>query len=323
MSGQVVGPLMHNFIRFVFRCLSTVAPKHAGNLAFWLFCRPTKASSVTPVQRAMITEAEKILQTAKVSMVPYGSTNDSAAGTVQTYTFEPELSIKGTVLLLHGWSSRATHMLAFVAPLLAQGQRVVLIDFPGHGQSSGRTFHLPLGVLAVHAVRDQLPVFDSVIAHSLGSAVATSLIAGSIEGYKAVPLKRLVLMSAPNSMPNIFRGFADMIGLSASARAVLNINVVRLSGNRLETFVGSEQIRKSSVPTLVLHDPEDKELPISEAHDLAQAGDMITIKEIQDVGHRRILYSPPAVQLATDFVHPSRWSDQLADDRAEPNPLSI
>lgn len=313
--------VLRRLIRLVFQLLSAVAPRTAGKLAFSLFCRPIKASKVTPVQRAMTQTAEGLLSKAKLQTVEFSGTANFAAGRVQTYTFEPAGEIVGTTLLVHGWSSRATHMLAFVEPLLSQGQRVIAIDLPGHGQSSERSFHLPMGVHALHAVRDQLTEFDCIIAHSLGGAVSTALIAGSVTPYQPILVKRLVLLSAPSSMPDIFKGFADMIGLNAAARSILDDNVLRLAGNPLEDFVGSRQLSQYSLPTLVLHDPEDAELPISEAYALAQAGTMVTVKEIEDVGHRRILYSPEATKLATEFVHPGTWENCSPENN--PDPITI
>ncbi|MBX2879018.1 MAG: alpha/beta hydrolase [Granulosicoccus sp.] len=302
MSGLILG-----LVRAAFRLLCVIAPRFAGNLAFRLFCRPVKASSVAPVQRAMSERSEKILNSAKLRTISIDAGFDNIQRTIQTYTFEPRSEITGTTWLLHGWSSRATHLLAFVEPLLAQNQRVITIDFPGHGRSSGRTFHLPLGVQTLHAVRDQLPAADSIIAHSLGGAVTTTAIAGGIKGYEPLLVKRLVLVSAPDSMPDIFQSFSDMIGLNATARSVLDHNVISLAGNPLETFVGSDQLNKTNIPTLLLHDPADKEMSIEEAYALAAAGDHVNLIEIDNVGHRKILYSTKAVQLATDFVNPSAW----------------
>ena len=45
---------------------------------------------------------------------------------------------KPCVLLVHGWNGRGTQMAGFVAPLIEQGYRVLTLDLPGHGDSSGR-----------------------------------------------------------------------------------------------------------------------------------------------------------------------------------------
>jgi len=289
-------------VRSLFRILSAVTPRIAGNLAFWLFCRPTPARKIRPVQNAMLGIASELLTKAKIRKIGFGDDNQPERETC-IYTFEPEGidDPVGTTLLLHGWSSRATHMLAFVRPLLAQGHRVIAVDLPAHGNAAGKSFHLPMGVEALHAIKKQTPQWTGIIAHSLGGAVATALVAGTIKGLEPVPVERLVLISAPNSIAKIFADFSAMLGLNVKAQSVLNSHVKRLSGNPLEKFIARRQLEKAGIATLVLHDPADKEVPIQEAFDLTDDSDFITFNIIQNAGHRRILYAPEAVELATSF----------------------
>ncbi|MBX2839247.1 MAG: alpha/beta hydrolase [Gammaproteobacteria bacterium] len=288
-------------VPLVFKALSAFAPRTAGHLGFKLFCRPLSAKRVNRVQRAVQPIAEELMAAATIDTLAFPEGNGTQRH-ITTYTFEPseQPAIK-TTLLLHGWSSRATHLLAFVPQLTQQGHRVVAVDFPAHGLSDGRTFHLPLGVRALHAVKDRFTDWDSIIAHSLGGPVATSLVSGAIEGFDPISVRRMVLISSPNSMPRIFAQYARMIGLSGVAENMLNGYVVDLAGNPLSSFIASEQLATSRVQTLVMHDPGDQEVPFSEAADLVKAGAHVQLQEVRDVGHRRILYSSDVIERAARF----------------------
>ena len=57
-----------------------------------------------------------------------------------------------------------------------------------------------------------------------------------------------------------------------------------------------------SVPTLVIHDRQDRELDFHHAEALAAAGPFVTLQETGGLGHRRILQAKPVVESVTRFV---------------------
>ena len=59
---------------------------------------------------------------------------------VQGYTIQGYEWGKGdkTIMLLHGWSGRATQWREFIGPLNKNGYKVVAIDGPGHGGVLGK-----------------------------------------------------------------------------------------------------------------------------------------------------------------------------------------
>ena len=73
-----------------------------------------------------------------------------------------------TVVLVHGWNGTSGDLSAFIAPLRDTGRRVVAIDLPAHGRSSGRFSDLTEAVDAVEAVLRREPGIEAVIAHSFG-----------------------------------------------------------------------------------------------------------------------------------------------------------
>ncbi|MGL4637036.1 MAG: alpha/beta hydrolase [Beijerinckiaceae bacterium] len=275
---------------------SAIAPKMTGNAAFRLFCTPPKAK-VDEKQRKMTERAEARLAASERARVPF------EGGEVETYLFRTgEAQIRGTILLVHGWTGQAAFMSAFVEPLTSAGFDVLALDMPAHGKSSGKHLHVPLGVAALHAVRERFGPWYAIVAHSFGGAVATSFVAGAVEGFPSVWLDRLVLIATPSSMPALFRWFGDTVGLSERGHAHFNANVMRLAGRALDTFEGEHLLRSAKVKTLVLHAPDDKEVAFSSAETLAKAGTFVTMQPMPGLGHRRILYAPTTVAAVTAFM---------------------
>ena len=286
-----------SFIRQGVRIGSVVAPRLTGRAVFDLFCRTRTPGTIDEKQKMLIARAEQRLAAADAAEVSY------PGGSVTTYTFMPEqMPAAGTVVLLHGWTGRAAFMSGFVEPLLSRGFRVLAIDMPGHGRSSGKTLHVPLAIKALSAVHARTGPWHGVIAHSFGGAVMTSMLAGHVRGFAPLELGRLVLIAAPQSIPVLFRDFGRMIGMNSRAQAAFEQRVLDLSGNTLDIFIGADQLRQAGVPTLVIHAPDDKEVPYDSAEAFTTAGPHVSLLAVAGMGHRRILYAPRVIKAAVDHM---------------------
>ncbi len=284
-------------IRPFVKVSSRLAPRLTGNLAFKAFCTPPRINAADDTQRRLMARAEARMDHAERSRVAY------EGGEVQVYRLRTKAATsRGTILLIHGWTGRAAFMSAFVEPLNAAGFDVVALDLPGHGHSSGRILHIPLGIRALHAVHGQFGPWHGVVAHSFGGALATSLVSGAVAPFPALSVERLVLIATPHSMPQLFRWFGDTVGLSGRGQQWFNANVQRLAGRDLDTFEGEALLRQAGIRTLVLHAPDDKEVSFASAEALKAAGDHVTLHPMPGLGHRRILYAPATVQAACAFL---------------------
>ena len=284
-------------IRPLVKVGSRFAPRLTGNLAFRAFCTPPRAGGISGAQRKLIDRAERRMAQAERQRLRF------EGGEVQAYRFRTEASqSRGTVALIHGWTGRAAFMSAFIEPLNANGFDVVALDLPGHGRSSGRTLHVPLGMAALHALHRHYGPWQAIVAHSFGGALANVLVAGGVPRFPAIQVDRMVLIGTPSSMPEIFAWYGEAIGLSTSGRHWLDANVLRLSGRELAAFEGDAMLREAGTPTLVLHAPDDKEVSFSNATRLASAGPHVTLEPLQGLGHRRILYAPQTVEAVRAFL---------------------
>jgi pimeloyl-ACP methyl ester carboxylesterase len=288
-------------IRPVMGVGSLIAPRATGRAAFEMFCKPPRARPPAARHAALVSKVERRLDDAERRLVAY------EGGTVAVYAYPPlgnwaEAEGRGTVLLLHGWASKAAFMTSFVAPLRAEGFRVVLVDLPGHGLSSGRLLHVPLAIRALAAVHAAAGPWHGIISHSFGGAVSTTMLAGGVKGLPAIGAKRLVLIGTPQCMPTLFRNFGSMVGLRPRAQSALEARVHELAGHPLTTFKGAEQLARVGTPTLVLHAPDDKEVPFADAEALAKAGPFVTLQPVPGAGHRRILHASQAIAAAVAHI---------------------
>jgi len=271
--------------RLVFDITGRISPDFAGRLAFRLF-------TFTPSRNAGTQKAQDALQNARQRMTGADSVRLVLRnGSITAFRFVGSTRVNSaeTVLVVHGWGSRTEHMIALIEALVESGRNVVAIDLPGHGRSSGRTLNMANAVEALDAAWREFGPFNTVVGHSFGGAVALNSAGGTISGIPARIPRRLVLISAPSDIPRVFDMFSHWIGLSEASKQVLFRVIHEIAERPVEHFAGTGILAGIAIPTLVLHAPDDKEVPSQSAEDFGLAGPHVRVEWAPGLGHRRIL----------------------------------
>jgi pimeloyl-ACP methyl ester carboxylesterase len=208
-----------------------------------------------------------------------------------------------TVLLVHGWNGNAAQFSGFVPPLLRAGYYVAAPDLPAHGSSSGARTNVRSMADALLRLGRRVGPVHAVIAHSLGAAAT---VIAQAEGLGA---ERTVLIAPPADLPRYAGLFGRALGLSARSTAGLLARLDRAFGGRAAIDLVSLARRQTS-PMLVLHDPQDREVPFADARALAGAWPGARLETLSGAGHTRALRHPDVISRAVGFV-------------AEPRPLAL
>jgi pimeloyl-ACP methyl ester carboxylesterase len=259
----------------------------AGDAAFRIFCTPELSHHRTRDHHQLTERARFHLRHAAWERVP------TPAGEVQTYVFEPDGIARRTVVLVHGWTSEAAFMTAFIEPLRRSGLRVVAFDFPAHGHSPGRRTNLAECARAMLAVCDHYGPVHAAVAHSFGGFVSLLVAEGGPPMPHAHPIERFVLISCPNRLADVTRSFAGQLGLSETARRAYEHHLERVGHRSVASFTAVELLGAVGVPALVIHGREDAEVPFRNAEEIAHACPRARLLPFEGIGHRTILYAPP------------------------------
>jgi pimeloyl-ACP methyl ester carboxylesterase len=273
-------------IRLFFTLITWLSPTLAGRLAAWLFSRPQRHRRPER-ERALVARGEPLALRNGLRATAWG------AGRL--------------VLLVHGWEGRGAQLGAFVEPLVNAGYRVVALDGPAHGDSPGRTTTGPDFARALISVRDELGPIHIVVAHSFGGF--TSLLAVS-RGWK---IERLVTISAPSSVPEILDDFARTIALSPRALPAMVNALEHRVGATMASFDVESFASAITVPVLIIHDTDDREVAYKHAERLAQLLGA-RLMTTSGLGHRRILFAPEIVTAVVNFAE----ADQRRARETEP-----
>ena len=201
------------------------------------------------------------------------------------------------VLLVHGWEGRGAQLGAFVEPLLAAGMSVVAFDAPAHGDSPGHRLFLSDMADCIGQLGEHLGRVHAVIAHSFGGAA--TLLAHRELGFDAS--RNVFLAPAPLASEAIGQ-FARTLALREGDVAALRERLAAESGVHPSELALELLTTDRDAGLLVVHDSEDREVPISQAHALVDAWPGARLWTTRGLGHRRILRDPEVVREAVAYA---------------------
>jgi pimeloyl-ACP methyl ester carboxylesterase len=259
----------------------------AGDMAFRIFCTP-ELSQHRGMDHHQLTERARFhLRHARWERV------NTLAGEVQAYVFDPDGARRGTVLLVHGWTSEAAFMTAFIEPLRRTGLRVIAFDFPAHGHSPGRRTNLAECARAMLSVADHYGPIDAAVSHSFGGFVSLLVAEGGPPMPHAHAIGRFVVLACPNRLLDVTRDFGSRLGLGSGAQRAYEHHLQRVGHRPVASFSAVELLRRVNAPALIVHGCDDREVPYCNAEEIARECPTARLMAFDGMGHRTILYAPP------------------------------
>lgn len=208
-----------------------------------------------------------------------------------------------TVILLHGWGGHAAQLQAFVLPLREAGFRVVAFDAPSHGASAasrhgGQRVTFFQFADALRTVASGEKMVAGIIAHS-GGCTAVSL--AMRDGW--TPPARLVFIAPFVHPAASVDAFARAIGAGERVVAAFRTGVERWLGKPWSYLdISTLEATHPRPDLLVIHDQEDKEVPLAHAHALTASWPAAQLMVTHGLGHRRVLRDPAVVHKALGFL---------------------
>jgi pimeloyl-ACP methyl ester carboxylesterase len=273
-------------LRWALNSLGRVSSRVAGRLAFEVWRRPQGRSRVRSHERG-------IHAAARVSSVDHEDLE------VVTYAWGDGVR---PVLLVHGWSSRASRFAAVVDGLVEQGYSPVAYDAPGHGGTPGRAGSILDHQAIIASLEVRHGPFAGIVAHSLGVPIALYAI------RQGLRVDRVVTIAGLCDFAYLVDAFCAELGLTARVNAGLQTAIER------SLFQGDPDIwtrfsadQPTDCDILVIHDSDDEVISPGQATLLATAfGDRATRVETAGLGHGDILRDPDVVGTAVSFLTEER-----------------
>lgn len=264
------------------KILQFLAPPFATLFAIKLFKTPFRFK--TPARENMMAES------AQKKMVLIPELNKEVM--VYSYGYS-----KRKVLLIHGWSGRGTQLFKIADKLLENGFMTISFDAPAHGKSTGKTTMMNEFVQTALFLEKEFGPFEIAIGHSLGGMTVLN---GIKQGIKA---KKAVIIGSGDVIIDIITEFVAKIQLKPAMVDKIKNHFYRKFGEDIDNYSAYVAAKDVKIPTLVMHDTEDKDVPVSCAHHIRQNLVQGEILITNGLGHSRILKDAKVINRIIEFIN--------------------
>ncbi len=267
-------------IRFITKLLETISGRLAGIWASKLFFSPHKKH-----------KKSLKLENMKTEWIDFTSTfGDTERCKIYQAGTGP------TVLMVHGWEGSAYSYSVLSEQLVNAGFRVLLFDFPAHGQSSGTKTNLEELQRLIKQLSSQEQDLHAIIGHSFGAFATSYAIALDLN------VKQFISISSPVDMDFIVDSLCKTIGASPITRQRLITKIEAILKAPYE-FASIQQNKLiSNVKGMIIHDQKDKLVPYLQAKQLANIWPNATFVTTNGLGHSRILKDDTVIDKIIDYL---------------------
>lgn len=254
-----------------------------------IFVRKAYQYLTTPMVFKLRPHEKEVLDTAKKERLHFNDFD------IQLYSWGQG---ETTVLLVHGWEGHAGNFADLVPHLVKRNFTVLAFDGPSHGASSkGPTSSFEFTDLVTTLVKKYHP--QHVVSHSFGSVAALI----SLGSHPELNVKKYVGVTVPNKLRERLEEIANFIGLPYIVVTRLIEKLQAKHNIVVDQINVQDYAPKSSFNSaLILHDENDRVLPIERSKEVADHWPIAQFKVVNGTGHYRILRTPQVLHRIADFL---------------------
>jgi len=270
---------LQRFIRLFFTLISPIFPGLAGKMAFELFQRPHS----------------KKTRERELALYSNFTERRIAHPEEDLYIYEKGPKTGYPLLMIHGWDSNPGSMYAIADRFQKDGFKVMVLGLPAHGKSRLKKSNMVHSSRVIRHLleKEGLNGSFSMITHSFGSG-ATSLALKE----SAFSIDKMIFLTTPDRIWDIFVDFRTMIKLGKRAYQKLVVMIERLTPIKLKDFNISEFLLDVDYKELVIfHDQADKILPFKNAESVKKTNPKAELIALSGKGHYRLLWDEEVIEM--------------------------
>ncbi len=269
------------YIVFIGKLLYQISPILAEKFARKLFITPIKHKIPKREfhMETQSTQTKLVIPSIKKEIVVYSYGNSNKK-----------------ILLVHGWSGRGTQLVKIADAFLEDGYSTISFDAPAHGKSGTKTTLMLEFIESILEVEKFYGPFEFAVGHSLGGMSILNAIKNGLQ------VKKAVIIASGNSVLNIVNMFVEKIGLPNKVAVIMKNNFEKKYRFEMESFSAYVAAKEVKIPVLVIHDTDDEDIPVSEAHHIIEN---LSDKEFlitKNLGHRKILGDATVIHKIVEFL---------------------
>jgi len=263
----------------VFQLLQHVAPKQASFMAYHLWFHPGRRSM------------RKI-----PSFAPKGVREESFKLNKKTICYWSAGAGPG-VMLVHGWGSCGKQMGELGQALIDNGFRIIWLDAPAHGKSTGWQTNFFEISQAIYTLQQREGELKAVLAHSLGvpctfHAIHTGLIT-----------QKIIAISPPATASGLIDKYCNLLKANKRTRNLLGKRIDRLLGETPISGIAAKNLAQGiNHQCLVIHDKHDRFIRSHEGQAVQKQLKNSSFIHTEKLGHNRVLRDAVVISRCVDFI---------------------
>ncbi len=275
--------ILLKLMKLRFWLLSVIAPKTAAQKALNIFTKPHFKKTRDREKRFLNTANVLRIKHEIEDIIIYESGEKSGI----------------PIVAVHGWDSNPGSLSGITDELAKRGFHIYSLNVPAHGISKKKgTNMFETAQIIVKILKYINHEKVSFVTHSFGSgAVSIALQTSKIKADK------LAFITSPDKLWDIFKDFADMIGLNNKAfKTMLKITEKRFGRTFDEMQISNILSESYYNKILIIHDKKDKILPFENSNRIQNLNPKSEIFATEGKGHYRILWDEQVIKKVTQFM---------------------
>ena len=201
------------------------------------------------------------------------------------------------IILVHGWSGRASNMSKIINKLNQNNFDVYAFDAPAHGESSGGNTNLPEFISCIESLASKVSPIYALVGHSLGGFASVYCAA------KKIRLDKVILLCPVNNVFELFETFFNHTRLKEKTRNLMINYFIKKTGIIINSELSSEKLVKQiKAKILLIHDESDTQLSILESKKIKKNVVGGTFYFTKGLGHSRLLRNTKVVDRIISFL---------------------
>jgi len=201
------------------------------------------------------------------------------------------------VVLLHGWSMRAAHLIPWVELVHAQGYEAVLVDLPAHGAAAGTITHPPDTEKRLHPFLtelDKIAPIAGFLGHSYGGVMALRA------SYSILQPQFIIGVAIPNHY--IYPEFANYLRLSERGRRRFLEYGKTVTGCDLREFTALNVPPNYATQVYLLHAENDAVVTTEHDERYKAVLPQSEIRQIGQAGHIRAIWDSEVMDAISNIL---------------------
>lgn len=199
------------------------------------------------------------------------------------------------IVLIHGWSGRASQFYQIMEGLNKLGFHVVSIEAPGHGEYLGRETSMLDFIDALEEVDLRFGPFYGAVGHSLGGMALFNNLA------RQGQYEKLVIMGSPANVRGVVDDFCRNLKMNKAVADRLIASIETRFGTSTKESSSDYLCQYHNPEGLIIHDEDDQDVHISNAYHLNKKWKKSQLFVSKGLGHRRILMDQEIQEKIYDF----------------------